>query len=83
MGTSIDLNILTLGSYDILIGLDSLESHKTIINSLHKSFDFIDEERKYHTIKWIYRPTSTRKILGVQLKKCVRKGCQLYGIKIV
>ena len=83
MDTSINLNILPLGSYDILIGVDWLEYHKTIINYLHKNFDCIDDKGKYHTIKGIYKPITTRKILAVQLKKCIKKGCQLYAIKIV
>ena len=58
MDTSIYLNILPLGSYDILIGMDWIEHHKTIINCLHKSFDSIDEKGNYHTIKGVYRPVS-------------------------
>ena len=60
--TSVDLNILPLGSYDILIGMDWLESHKTIINCLHKSFDYINEKGNYHTIKGVCRHVSIRKI---------------------
>ena len=53
MDNSVNLDILPLGSYNILIGMDWLESHKTIIDCLHKSFDYVDEEGKYHTIKGI------------------------------
>ena len=83
MDTSIDLNILTLESRDILIGMDWLESHKTIINCLHKSFDCIDEKGNYHTIRGIYRHIAMQEISDVQLKKCIGKGCQLYSINIV
>ena len=31
LDTSVNLNILLLGSYDILIGMDWLESHKDVI----------------------------------------------------
>ena len=44
MDTLVNLNILPLGSYQILIGMDWLESHKAIINCLHKSFGYVDEE---------------------------------------
>ena len=47
--TSVNLNILPLGSYDIFIGMDWLESHKVVINYLHKIFSSVDEEDKYHT----------------------------------
>ena len=82
LDTSINLNILPLGSYDILIGMDWLESHKAVIDYLHKIFSSVDEEDKYHTMNEIYRPLSTRQISALQCKKCIRKGCQLYGIKI-
>ena len=53
MDTLVNLNILPLGSYDILISMDWIKSHKTIINCLDKIFDCIDEEGKYDTIKGI------------------------------
>ena len=83
MDIPVDLNILPLRSYNIRIGMDRLESHKTIINCLHKSFDCIDEKGDYHTIKGIYQHVSIRQISYIQLKKCIRKGFQLYAIKIV
>ena len=82
MDTLVNLHIFPLGYYDILIGMDWLESHNAIIDCLHKSLGFRDEEGKYYTVKGIYRPISTRQILAVQIKKCIRKGCQLYAIKI-
>ena len=80
--TSVNLNILPLGSFDTLIGMDCLESHKSVIDYLHKIFSSVDEEDKYHTMNEIYRPLSTRQISAIQRKNCIRKGCQLYGIKI-
>ena len=77
LDTSVNLNILPLGSYDIFIGMDWLESHKVVIDYLHKFFSSVDEEDKYHTMKEIYRPLSTRKFLALQCKKRIRKGCQL------
>ena len=62
--------------------MDWLESHNAIIECMHKSLVCRDEEGKYYTVKGIYRPISTRQISVVQLKKCIRKGCQLYAIKI-
>ena len=39
-----NLNILPLGSYDILIGMDWLEAHKVKLDCYNKTFEFIDEE---------------------------------------
>ena len=35
--TKVNLNILPLGLYDVLIGMDWLEQHHVIIDCLHKS----------------------------------------------
>ena len=59
LDTTVNLIILPLVSYDILIGMDWLESHKAIIDCLHKSFDCMNEEGKIHTVKGIYKPIST------------------------
>ena len=82
MYTLVNLNILPLGSYDILVGMDWSESYNAIIDYLHKSFGCVDEKGKYYTVKGIYRPISSKQISVVQLKKCIKKGCQLYAIKI-
>ena len=74
MDTSFNLNILLLGSYDILIGMDWLESHKDVIDYLHKIFSSVDEEDKYHTMNEIYRPLSTRQISALQRKSVLGKG---------
>ena len=59
LDTSVNLNILPVESYDILIGMDFLDSHKDVIDYLYKIFSSVDEEDKYHTMKEIYRPLST------------------------
>ena len=82
MDTLVNIHIFPLGYYDILIGMDWMESHNAIIDCLHKSLGCRDEEGKYYTVKGIYKPISIGQILAVQLKKCIRRGCQIYAIKI-
>jgi hypothetical protein len=41
--TKVNLNVLPLGSYDILIGMDWLEKHKVVLNCYEKSFVYKDE----------------------------------------
>jgi hypothetical protein len=36
---SVDLNILFLGFYEILIGMDCLEKHVVVVNCKNKNFD--------------------------------------------
>ena len=59
ISTTVNFNILPVGPYDILIGMDWLETHRAIIDCLHKILDCTDEERNKHTVKKIYRPITT------------------------
>jgi predicted aspartyl protease len=62
METKVDLNILPLGSYDLLIGMDWLEKHSTVVNCRDKTFNCFDESSKGKTIKGIPRGVSVRYI---------------------
>ena len=44
LNTKEDLNILPLGSYDYLIGMDWLDQHHAILDYHNKEFTFLDEE---------------------------------------
>jgi hypothetical protein len=78
MNTSIDLNIIPLGSYDILIRMDWLDKHHVVLDFHNKTFTCLDGNRKQSTMKGVPRPISIREISTLQLKICFRKGCQLY-----
>jgi hypothetical protein len=82
MNTSIDLNIIPLGSYDILIGMDWLDKHHAILDCHNKTFTCLDGNGKQSTVKGIPRPISIRDISALQLKICFRKGCQLYAAHV-
>jgi hypothetical protein len=79
VNTSIDLNILPLGSYDILIGMDWLDKHHVVLDCHNKIFTCLYGNGKQSTVKGFPRPISTREISALQLKICFRKGCQLYA----
>ena len=51
--TTVNLNVLLLGPYDILVGMDWLVAHKDIIYYLHKIFDYMDERGNTHIVKGI------------------------------
>jgi hypothetical protein len=54
--TKVNLNILPLGSYDILIGMDWLEKHKVVLNCYEKSFIYKDESGVSRTMQGINKP---------------------------
>ena len=76
------LNIILLGSYDLLIGMDWLDAHHAVLDFHNKTYTFLDEEGNQVTIKGIPRPISLRQITTLQVQKCLRKGFQLYAIHV-
>jgi hypothetical protein len=77
---SATLNILPLGSYDMLIGMDWLVSHKEKLDCFNKNLDCEDDEGNKRMLQGIQKPVSVRKISTLQLKKYSRKGvpCMQY-----
>ena len=73
--TYADLNVLPLGSYDILIRMDWLELHKINIDCYNKNFECLDEELNLKVVKGIAKVICVRHISTMQLKKFCRKGC--------
>jgi hypothetical protein len=77
-----NLNILPLGSYDMIIGMDWLEQHKAILDCYIKILNYKDDVGTTRIAQGIPKPVSVRKVSMMQLKKC-RKGCQVYAIQVM
>ena len=73
--TYANLNIMPLGSYDILIGMDLLEAHKVKLDCYNKTFECMDEEGNPRVLRGIPKVISVRQISTMQLKKLCRKDC--------
>ena len=80
--TVVKLNVLPLGSYDLLIGMDWLEQHRVILNCYDKTFTCLNNDGKPVSVKGIPRKTIIRQISSLQLKRAVRKGCKAYAVII-
>ena len=76
--TYVNLNILPLGSYHILIGMDWLEAHKVKLICYNKTFECMDEEGNPRVVRGIPKVIFVRHISAMQLKKFYMKGCRLY-----
>jgi hypothetical protein len=79
LNTRADLNIFPLGSYDFIIGMDWLDQHHAILDCHNKAFTCLDEEGNLRKVKGILRAVTIREISALQLKKCYRKGCQIFA----
>ena len=62
MNTVAELNIIPLGSYHVLIGMDWLESHRAILDCHGKTITCLNDEGQQVVVKGILRPISLRKI---------------------
>ena len=76
------LNIIPLGSYDVLIRMDWLDTHHAVLDCYNKTFTCLNEKGKKEMVKEIPRPISIRKLSCLHLKKCFRKGFQLYAAHV-
>jgi hypothetical protein len=78
--TKANLYITILGSYDVVIGMDWLESHEVILNCKMKQLSLIDDEGHRRVIVGRNQGVFLRFISCLQLRKSMRKGCKLYAI---
>ena len=58
--TVVDLNVLPLGSYHVLVGMDWLESHHAILDCRDKVISCLDNEGQQVEVKGVLRPISLR-----------------------
>jgi hypothetical protein len=81
--TQATLNVLPLGSYDLLIGMDWMATHKAKLECYHKTLGCVSKEGKRITLQGIQKPISVRQISALQMRKYCRKGCPLYAIQVL
>jgi hypothetical protein len=82
VNNNVYINIIPLGSYDILIGMDWLDKNHVVLDCHRNTFTCLDEDGKQSTMKGVPRPISIRENSTLQLKRCFRKGCQLYATHV-
>ena len=58
--TQVKLKVLSLGSYDVLIGRDWMEKHIVVLNCFEKAFTRLDEKGATIIMKGIPRKVSVR-----------------------
>ena len=62
LNTRADVNILYLGSYDYLIGMDWLDQHHAILDCHNKAFTCLDEEGTLRKVQGIPTTITIREI---------------------
>jgi hypothetical protein len=79
LNTRVDVNIIPLGLYDCLIGMDWLEKHHAVVECYNKTITCLDEGGKQDKVQGIPRVVVVRKILTMQLKKSFKEGCHIFA----
>jgi hypothetical protein len=77
-----NMNILPLGSYDMIIGMDWLEKHKELLDCYTNTLNYKDDYDTTRTIQGIPKLIAIRQVFAMQFKKCMRKGFQVYSIQV-
>ena len=67
--TQATLNVLPLGSYDLLIGMDWLAAHKSKLDCYYKTLECVSKEGKRITLQGIQKLVSVRQISALQMRK--------------
>ena len=71
--TNVNLNIMSLCSYDLLIGMDWIEEHKLMLNCFNKTFTYTDDNGNNIKVKGIPRKVTIREISALQMQRSVWK----------
>ena len=79
----VNLNILPLGSYDILISMDWLEQHHVMLDCLHNSKLCTNIQGNQVKVQGIPKKVSVSQISALQAKKCITKGYKLFVVHIL
>ena len=79
---STDLNILPLGSYYVLIGMDWLERQWALVNCKYKTINFLSNNGSRIEVQGVKREVNLRSITTHQLARCMPKDCQIYVVHV-
>jgi hypothetical protein len=71
--TQATLNILPLGSYDLLIGMDWLAAHKAKLDCYYKILECVNKEGQRITLQGIQKPVSVRQISALQMRNIAER----------
>ncbi len=67
MPTSSHLNVIPLGSYSMLLGMDWLFIHKTKVDFYDKAIECLDDDGERRILQEKKKPTSMRMVTTMQL----------------
>ena len=79
----VNVNIIPLGSYDLLIGMYWPEEHKVVLNYFDKTFTCTGDNGNIIKVRGIPRKVTIREISALQMERPLRKGCKVFVVYIM
>ena len=71
--TQVKLNVLPLGTLDVLIGMEKMEKYRVVLNQFEKTFTCLDENGETIIVKGIPRKVYVRQISNLEMKAFIHK----------
>jgi hypothetical protein len=81
--TRLKVYITALRTYDLIIGMDWLESHRAMVDCFAKRVICVDDEGRPVEIHGVRRNVSLCFISTMKVKQYMRQGCRLYVVEAV
>jgi hypothetical protein len=75
--------VTALETYDLIIGMEWLESHRVMVDYFPKKVFFVDDEGRSVEIHGVRRKVSLHFILTMKVKCCMRQGCRLHVVEAI
>jgi len=82
MPTSVHLNVLILGSYNMLLGMDWFYPHRSKLDCYENIIECLDDDGEKRILQGEKKPTSMRMVTTMQAKHNYRKGCVLFIVHV-
>jgi hypothetical protein len=79
--TRLKVYVTALKMYDLIIGMDWLEAHRSMVDCFAKRVLCVDDEGRPVEIHGVQRKVSLRFISTMKVKRCMRQGCRLYVVE--
>jgi hypothetical protein len=81
--TRLKVYVIALGAYDLIIGMDWLATHRSLVDCFAKRVFCVNDEGKLVEIQGVQRKVSLHFISTMKVKRCLRQGCRLYVVEAV
>eukprot|EP00253_Pinus_taeda_P027395 PITA_27395 len=82
MPTTTHLNVLPLGLYIMILGMDWLYLHRTKVDCFNKAIECVDDSGENITLQGKKKPTSVRMVTAMQANCSCRKCCVTFSVHI-